>query len=162
YARAAREVISDISSRGHLPIVVGGTGFYLRALLDGLPVLPARDEALRARLAFRESIRPGCLHRLLRRLEPSGGARIHPNDVQKLIRAVEIRALTRRPMPVRSSAAPLEDFKVMQIGLSPDRALLAEKIGVRTREMFDGGLVEEVRGLLASGLTGEEKPFESV
>jgi len=162
YARIARETIAEIASRDRLPVAVGGTGFYLRALLDGLPALPSRDESLRARLSDREQRRPGALHRLLRRLEPAAAARIHPRDVQKLTRALEIRMLTRTALPSPSTANPLEGFKLCQLGLSPDRALLVEAIAARTRRMFEGGLLEEVRGLLAQGLSGDEKPFESL
>jgi len=162
YARAAREVIAGISARGHLPLVVGGTGFYLRALLDGLPALPGRDELLRQRLGGREQRRPGALHRLLTRLEPSAAARIHRNDLQKLIRALEIRLLTRAPLPPPSTARSFEGFRLLQLGLAPERALLAEAIAVRTRQMFQAGLIEEVRALLDQGLSGDEKPFESL
>jgi tRNA dimethylallyltransferase len=162
YARAARETIADISVRGHVPLVVGGTGFYLRALLDGLPELPARDEPLRERLSQREQRRPGALHRLLRRLEPAAAARIHPRDVQKVTRALEIRMLTQSALPAPSSARPLQGFRLLQIGLAPERALLADAIAARTRRMFQAGFVEEVRTLLEQGLSGEEKPFESL
>jgi len=162
YARAARETIAEISSRGRLPIVVGGTGFYLRALLDGLPALPARNEMLRARLSARERRRPGALHKLLRRLEPAAAARIHARDIQKLTRALEIRMLTRAALPSPATASPLTGYRLLQIGLSPPRALLGETITARTRWMFEEGLVEEVRGLLAQGLSGDEKPFESL
>jgi tRNA dimethylallyltransferase len=162
YARDARCAVGEISGRGRLPVVIGGTGFYLRALLDGLPPLPARDEELRTRLMRREARRPGSLHRLLHRLEPAASSRIHEHDTQKLARALEIRVLTRRPLPHASSAAPLEGFNVLQIGLNPERSQLVEAIASRTRQMFERGLVEEVRTLLRSGLTGGEKPFESV
>lgn len=162
YARAARETIAEIASRGRLPVAVGGTGFYLRALLDGLPSLPSRDEALRARLSDREQRRPGALHRLLRRLEPAAAARIHPRDIQKLTRALEIRMLTRTTLPSRSTAKPFQGFRLLQLGLAPDRTLLVEAIAARTRRMFQEGLLEEVRGLLAQGLSGDEKPFESL
>ena len=162
YARSAREIIAGIASRGRLPVAVGGTGFYLRALLDGLPALPARDESLRARLKNREERRPGALHKLLQRLEPAAAARIHPRDIQKLTRALEIRTLTRTPLPSPSTAKPLNGFRLFQLGLAPDRTLLMEAIAARTRRMFDEGLVEEVRGLLAHGLSGDEKPFESL
>jgi len=162
YSRAAREVIAGISARGRLPVVVGGTGFYLRALLEGLPALPARDQALRDRLNGREQRRPGSLHRLLGRWEPEAAARIHARDVQKVIRALEIRLLTRAPLPSPASSLPLEGFNVLQLGLAPERPLLADRIAVRTRQMFDAGLVDEVRSLLAGGLSGQEKPFESL
>ena len=162
YARAAREIIAGIALRGHLPLVVGGTGFYLRGLIEGLPALPGRDEALRERLAGREQRRPGSLHRLLRRLEPSAGARIHPRDVQKTTRALEIRLLTRAALPAPSTARPLDGFRLLLMGLAPERSALADAIATRTRQMFDAGLVEEVRHLLNQGLSGDEKPFESL
>ena len=162
YARAAREIIAGISSRGHLPLVVGGTGFYLRALLDGLPALPGRDDLLRERLSRREQRHPGALHRLLRRLEPSAAARIHPRDLQKTTRALEIRLLTRAKLPAPSTASSLEGFRLLLVGLAPERSLLTDAIAARTRRMFDEGLVDEVRGLLDKGLSGDEKPFESL
>ncbi len=159
YARAAREVVGEISGRGRLPIVVGGTGFYVRAFLDGLPALPARDEAVRERLTARA---PGSLHRLLSRLEPAAAARIQPADTQKLIRALEIRLLTKGPLPDAGSGDALKGYDVVQLGLDPPREALVKAIALRTKEMFAAGLVDEVRGLLASGLTGDEKPFESL
>jgi tRNA dimethylallyltransferase len=162
YARQARQTIATIQARGRLPIVVGGTGFYLRALLDGIPVLPLRDEDLRTRLAAKEYVRPGALHRLLRRLEPAAAARIHAHDVHKLTRALEIRLLTKRPLPAPESAHPLRGQTVLQIGLSPDRLKLQNALESRTRRMFEQGLLDEVRTLLANGCTGAEKPFESL
>jgi tRNA dimethylallyltransferase len=159
YARLAREVVGEISGRGKLPIVVGGTGFYVRALLDGLPALPARDEALRERLKTR---RPGSLHRLLTRFDPAAGSRIHASDTQKLIRALEIRLLTKQALPSPASATPLSGCEALQLGLDPARELLVQTIAKRTREMFEAGLLDEVRALLAAGLTGDEKPFESL
>jgi tRNA dimethylallyltransferase len=162
YGRAARPVVSEIAGRGRLPIVVGGTGFYLRALLDGLPELPARDPDLRRKLLQREERQSGVLHRLLRRLDPQSAALIHPHDVQKLVRALEVRVLTQRERPATDRAAPLTGFRVSKIGLDPARAELADRLNRRTRAMFDRGLIDEVRALLAGGLTGEEKPFESL
>jgi tRNA dimethylallyltransferase len=162
YAREARKVIAEIAGRGRLPIVVGGTGFYLRALLEGLPVLPGRDELLRERLVERERLRPGSLHRLLTRLEPEAAARIHANDVQKTMRALEVRLLTQQALPPPAEARGLEGYAVIKLGLDPDRAALQERLGVRTRAMFAHGLLEEVQGLLAQGATGTEKPFEAL
>jgi tRNA dimethylallyltransferase len=162
YAAAARAVIAGISARGRLPIVVGGTGFYLRALLEGLPALPERDELLRARLMARERSRPGSLHRILTRLNPAAAARIHARDVQKTLRALEIRLLTGKPLPAPAEARPLEGYVILKLGLDPDRAALHLRIEARTTVMFEGGLIEEVQGLLAQGCTGDEKPFESL
>lgn len=159
YARMARAAVGEIAGRGRLPIVVGGTGFYVRALLDGLPALPGRDEAVRARILARPL---GSLHRLLGRLEPAAAARIQPNDTQKLVRALEVRLLTGAALPTPASAEALTGFRVLQLGLDPPREALVAAIAARTRQMFASGLVEEVRGLLAAGLTGDEKPFESL
>ena len=161
YGRLGRDVLAEISSRGHLPVVVGGTGFYLRALLEGLPALPGRDETLRARLLEREGRHPGSLHKLLSRLEPSA-ARIHARDVQKLTRALEVRILTRRPLPPSASAEPLQGYSVLKLGLDPPRDELCRRLEARTRAMFESGLIEEVKGLLSRGCTGQEKPFESL
>jgi len=162
YAREARNVIAEIAGRGRLPIVVGGTGFYLRALLEGLPELPGRDERLRQRLVERERLRPGSLHRLLTRLEPGAAGRIHTNDVQKTMRALEVRLLTQQALPPRAEAQALEGYAVIKLGLDPDRAALQQRLETRTRAMFAHGLLDEVRGLLAAGATGTAKPFEAL
>jgi len=162
YLRDARAAIAAISARGNLPVVAGGTGFYLRALWHGLPALPPRDEALRKKLAAREQARPGALHRLLSRLDPQAARRIHPRDTQKLVRALEIRLLTRHPAPPSEFAQPLAGYRALRIGLDPDRAELYKILDARTREMFRSGLIEEVRNLLAAGASGAEKPFESL
>lgn len=197
YARDAGRAIGEISQRGHVPIVAGGTGFYLRALLDGLPRLPGRDDSLRERLAARverhsrSAGSPNVLknqfpiHRLLTRLDPTAAARIHPHDTQKLIRALEVRMLTRKPAPPAGHGDALDGYAPLKIGLNPDRAVLYQTLDARAREMFrpgfierdlvgpggltggltgdlPGGLIEEVQGLLAAGCTGHEKPFESL
>lgn len=162
YAKQARAAIADIAERGRLPIAVGGSGFYLRALLHGLPPLPPRDPALRLKLAAKEQRKAGTLHRLLLRLDPQAASRIHARDVQKTIRALEVRLLTRTAAPPPETSEPLEGYRVTQIGLNPDRAALVERLTTRVAEMFDGGLVEEVRTLLENGCTGQEKPFESL
>ncbi len=162
YARAARGVLAQISSRRRLPLLVGGTGFYLRALLTGLPVLPPKDDTLRIRLAGRELRRPGSLHKILSRLDAKSANRIHANDTQKLIRALELRLLTLGPRPESDSAAGLSGYRILIVGLDPDPQELRKRLERRTHEMFSAGLLEEVRGLLASGLSGNEKPFEAL
>ncbi|MEP6960454.1 MAG: tRNA (adenosine(37)-N6)-dimethylallyltransferase MiaA [Acidobacteriota bacterium] len=162
YSRLARTTVAEIAHRGKVPIIVGGTGFYLSAFLNGLPPLPPRDETLRQRLADREQRRPGSLHRILSRVDPASLRRIQPNDTQKLIRAIEIRILTRQTLPPASEASPLTGFRILKLGLDPNREALAKVIATRTAEMFESGLLDEVRDLLASGLTGTEKPFESL
>jgi tRNA dimethylallyltransferase len=162
YARTARAVLAEISARGRLPIVVGGTGFYLRALLDGLPLLPEKDDAVRQRLAGRETRRAGSMHRILRRLDPAAAARIHANDTHKLIRALEVRMLTGAPAPPRERSDALDGYLTLKLGVNPDRKALHEVLDARAREMFLSGLVEEVQGLIAAGCSGDEKPFESL
>jgi tRNA dimethylallyltransferase len=162
YARMARSVLADIFSRGSLPVIVGGTGFYLRALLYGLPALPQKDEVLRDQLKRREDARPGSLHRILSRLDRESAAQIHPNDVQKTIRAVELRLLTKETRPPKDLAQPLKGVRALILGLDPDRTELGTRLERRTHEMFSHGLLEEVRELLAQGLAGKEKPFESL
>jgi tRNA dimethylallyltransferase len=162
YARRAREVLAEIASRDRLPIVTGGTGFYLRALLEGLPALPGRNQAIRERLSSRQRARPGSLHRILRRLEPDGAARIHAHDIQKTMRALEIRLLTRRALPPPAVSQALEGYLVLKLGLDPDRDALQRRLETRTRAMFEHGLIDEVQCLLAHGATGDEKPFESL
>jgi tRNA dimethylallyltransferase len=141
---------------------VGGTGFYLRALLDGLPHLPGRDESVRERLAAREIQRTGSVHRLLTRLDPAAASRIHPHDIQKTVRALEVRMLTRTTAPAAGVVQGPDGYRTLKVGLNPDRATLHEALDARAREMFRSGLVDEVAGLLASGCTGSEKPFESL
>jgi tRNA dimethylallyltransferase len=162
YARVVRETIHEISVRRRLPVVVGGTGFYLRALLEGLPVLPKSDTATRERLVNREQRKPGSMRRVLKRLDPVAAGRIHPNDTQRIMRAVEIRILSGQLSPPPFETEPLDGYRVLKIGLDPDRALLYKVLDARTRQMFEAGLVEEIQTLLKQGCTGEEKPFESL
>jgi tRNA dimethylallyltransferase len=162
YGRLARAAVAEIAGRGRVPVVVGGTGFYLRALLDGLPALPGRDEALRAGLAAREGKRTGVLHRLLRRLDAKAAERIHERDVPKTMRALEIRLLTGLPRKGQMAAEPLTDFAVRKLGLFPPRAELYEKLDRRAEWMFENGLVEEVEALLRRGVPEGAKPFASL
>jgi tRNA dimethylallyltransferase len=162
YARVARNTIREISARGRLPVVVGGTGFYLRALLDGLPVLPESDKATRERLMNREQRRVGSMRRLLTRLDPVAAQRIHPSDTQRLMRAVEIRLLSGQLSPPAVDTEPLTGYRVLKIGVDPDRALLYKLLDERTQQMFEAGLVQEIETLLEHGCTGDEKPFESL
>jgi tRNA dimethylallyltransferase len=164
YAEAGRAVLRDVASRGRIPIVVGGTGFYLRALLEGLFPGPTRDDTLREKLQRREQRRPGGLHRILLRLDPASSARIHPNDTNKTIRAVEVRLLKGRPMSAlfAQGRAPLSGFLPIKIGLDPARSLLFERLDARTALIFERGLITEVRDLLAAGVASSSKPFESL
>jgi tRNA dimethylallyltransferase len=152
YAREARTAIADIAGRGKLPIVTGGTGLYLRALLQGLFAGPQRSAALRERLLRRAETRgPAGLHRILRRLDPASAARIHANDVVKVIRAIEVTLAASRPMSEawKEGREALSGYRILRIGLDPVRAALYERINARARAMFAEGLIEETRDLIA-------------
>ncbi|HTW31836.1 MAG TPA: tRNA (adenosine(37)-N6)-dimethylallyltransferase MiaA [Candidatus Sulfotelmatobacter sp.] len=152
YARQAREVLAEIRSRGHLPVVVGGTGLYLRALLEGLFAGPQRSEELRQRLRERAERRgPDYLHKVLARLDSEAAGRIHPNDTPKLIRAVEVCLGSRQKMSElwQQGRDPLKGFRILRLGLDPERAVLYERINQRARKMFERGLVEETERLSA-------------
>ena len=162
YAQRARAVLAEIRSRGRLPVLVGGTGLYLRALIDGLFQGPRRDEALRRRIESRVDSRPpGHLHRLLRRLDSASAERIHPNDIPKLMRAIEVSLLARAPITElwREGRDRLEGYSVIRIGLNPPRDQLYQRIEQRTASMFSHGLVEEVRTLLDAGVPRSARPF---
>ncbi|HEX7289151.1 MAG TPA: tRNA (adenosine(37)-N6)-dimethylallyltransferase MiaA, partial [Candidatus Angelobacter sp.] len=137
YARLARSAILEIQAHGRLPIVVGGTGLYLRALLEGLFAGPPRSEELRARLRERAAERGAdYLHKLLERLDPVAASAIHANDAAKVIRALEVSLSARRPMTEmwRQGRDPLRGFNILRIGLSPDRGALYERINRRAAE----------------------------
>lgn len=152
YARHARAALVDIRRRGKLPIVSGGTGLYLRALLDGLAPAPRRDEPLRARLLARAAQRgPAWLHRILQRLDPRAAAAIHPNDVPKLVRSIEVTLAARQPQRQQWEAGrdPLRGYRVLRLGLAPPqvRTELYERINTRAAAMFRRGLLAETKTL---------------
>jgi len=151
YARLARQTLAEIQSRANLPIVVGGTGLYLRALVDGLFPGPQRSEELRNRLRHRvEQNGPDYLRRILRRLDPDAAAKIHANDIPKLIRAIEVCLASRQKMTEmwKQGRDPLTGFRILRLGLSPNRETLYARINQRAEKMFESGLVEETKRLL--------------
>ena len=164
YARRGRIVLRDIAARGRIPVVVGGTGFYLQALLEGLFPGPARNEEMRARLLERERRRTGSLHRILKRLDPGAAGKIHSKDVQKTVRALEIGLLERQPLSQSFGRGrdPLAGFRVIKIGLDPPREELYRATDARLARMFEGGLLDEVRSILESGVSRTAKPFETL
>lgn len=159
WARAALEKIAEIEARGRVPVIVGGTGFYLRALRQPLFSSPPTDARLRHRLRqIREGRGALHLHAVLQRLDPPTAARLHPRDWSRVQRALEVRLQTGRPLseqhqdvcpPPHPSAARLR-----MIALRPPRAELYRRINERTEAHFRAGLVEEVRRLLSQGVPG--------
>jgi tRNA dimethylallyltransferase len=164
YQRDGRAAIADISARGLLPIVTGGTGLYLRALLEGLFEGPQRSEPLRARLR-RSAARHGAgwLSRVLDRLDPAAAGRIHANDTPKLIRAIEVSLEARRPITEAwtAGAKPLAGYRILRIGLAPERAALYARIDARAAAMFERGLVQETARLMTQ-YGGERRIFDSL
>ena len=164
FARIGRPVLHAISGRGHLPIVTGGTGLYLRALIDGFAPAPQRDEALRGKLRAREASRPGSVHRILRRFDPKAALRIHQNDLPKVIRALEIGIASRSSATEVFAAGRdrLEGYRVLKIGLFPPREKLYARLEARMEAMFAGGLIEETAAIRARGYPETCKAFESI
>ena len=151
YARQGRQLLQEIALRRHLPIVVGGTGLYLRALLEGLFPGPARSEELRERLRERAASRGSTyLHAMLQQLDPASADSIHPNDTPKLIRAIEVCLASRKKMSEmwEQGRDPLIGFRILRLGLDPDRAQLYERINQRAQRMFEKGLVDETQSLV--------------
>jgi tRNA dimethylallyltransferase len=152
YTRQARQVLDEIKGRGGLPIIVGGTGLYLRALLEGLFPGPQRSEELRQRLRDRAAARGSSyLHRILRHLDRSAAEKIHANDTPKLIRAIEVCLASRQKMTElwqQQGREPLRGFRILRLGLDPDRQSLYDRINRRAQQMFEAGLVAETQRLV--------------
>ncbi len=151
YARCTREVLDEIKQRGRMPVVVGGTGLYLRALLEGLFPGPERSDELRRRLRERQRLRGAeWLHRILARLDPPAAANIHAHDTPKVIRAIEVCLASRARMSElwKKGRDPLLGFRILRLGLNPDRDELYTRINERARRMFDSGLLEETKMLM--------------
>lgn len=165
YRQMALAVLEDLRRRKRLPVLTVGTGLYLRALLEGLAEIPQRSEELRARLRANAEGRPsGHLHRILKRLDPQAAQKIAPADEQKLIRAIEVCLLARKPISEvhRTGRNQLAGWQAVKIGLLPPREKLYERIHARTAAMLEQGWMDEVRGLLKSGLDENAKPFDFI
>ncbi|MDR0311365.1 MAG: tRNA (adenosine(37)-N6)-dimethylallyltransferase MiaA [Acidobacteriota bacterium] len=151
YQRQARTALREISGRGRLPIVAGGSGFYLRALIDGLFEGPERSGELRARMRsiiLRKG--PDILHRLLERADPESAARIAPNDADRIIRACEIYLVSGKNMSWWQSQPRdvLTGYRWLKIGIDMPRELLYQRINLRVERMFENGLLDETRRLI--------------
>ena len=164
YARRARLAIDDITARGCLPVVAGGTGLYLRALRRGLFVGPSRDPDLRHRLeAMARRHGDARLHRLLARVDPDAAARIEVNDRLRVIRALEVYRASGRTLSAHHRAdAPVADRRRwLVVGLDPPRDALRAAVEARTRAMFEGGLIAEARELLGR-FDSELRPLRAI
>src|SRR2546421_5248188 len=163
YRQMALQILQDLRTRKRLPVFTVGTGLYLRALLEGLADVPQRSEELRERLrASVDEHPPGHLHRVLQRLDPEAARKIAPADEQKLIRAVEVCVLARKPISAVHSTGrvPLEGWHGLKVGLMPLREKLNERIHSRTDAMLEQGWLGEVQALLKDGLSEDSRPFD--
>ena len=162
YARDAADAIADIVRRGRLPLVVGGTGLYYRALTRGLFPGPGKDARLRARLE-ESADRRGVtwLHRLVGRVDPASARRIQPRDRKRLVRALEVYFLTGKPLTAHfaDTVSPLEGYDVVALALRLPAAATAERVARRVDDQFARGVVGEVRDLLARGVPRAARPF---
>jgi tRNA dimethylallyltransferase len=165
YRDLALAVLTDMRKRGRLPILAVGTGLYMRALLEGLADLPLRSEELRVRLKA-SSMKNGQmhLHRVLQRMDREAAAKIAPTDEQKLIRAIEVCLLTRKPISEvhRAGRRPLEGWRALKVGLMPSREMLHERIDARTDAMMESEWLDEVRRLLEAGIAENAKIFDFI
>lgn len=164
YARVAREVCFAIRGRQRVPVVVGGTGLYLRSLLEGIFRGPGRSPELRRRLRTIAGKRGwDYLYRWLQKADPERARQLHPSDHIRIIRALEVYLKSGEKISrLRKKRRPLEGFNVIKLGLNPDRTKLYERINARVEEMFSSGLLEEVRALLQSGYSPDCKGFEAL
>ena len=164
YARHARSALASLAERNTLPILAGGTGLYARALLDGLFPAPPQNPALRELLSRRAARRGAAhLHRTLSRLDALAAERIHPNDIPKAIRAIEVSLAARRPISEQWQAGrdALTGYRVLRLTLAPPRAELYRRIDARAAAMFARGLIEETRSLIAQ-FGADCHPFQSL
>jgi tRNA dimethylallyltransferase len=155
YAQEAAATIRAITARGRLPILVGGTGFYFRALVRGLFPGPARQPALRAVLERRaETHGVGELYRWVRRLDPGSATRIQPRDTMRLVRALEVALVSGVPMTTHfaHTTSPLTEYAIVALGVRLPAAETAERVARRVEEQFARGVVDEVRRLLEAGV----------
>ncbi len=165
YARVALQTIDAIEGRGRMAILVGGTGFYLRALMNPIFEAPATDLKLRERLmTLRDRKGAAYLHRMLRRKDPQAACRISPQDWSRVMRALEFYLQTgKRISEAQQQLPPAPELarRIRILALNPPRRLLYEKINRRAELMFENGLIEEVERLLAAGIPAHAKAFQA-
>jgi tRNA dimethylallyltransferase len=163
YARDAAAVVTDIQRRGKVPILVGGTGFYYRALTRGLFPGPGKNAELRRRLeriAERRGV--ATLHRMVARVDRESATRIQPRDLKRLVRALEVYFETGKPLTAHfdDTVSPLgKDVQIGAIALRMPAAWLADALAKRVDAQFEAGLLDEIRALLAAGVPPDARPF---
>ncbi len=165
FVRLARKAVIDITVRGRLPLVVGGTGLYLRALTGGLAKVPAADPELRRELLRLEANEgEGTLHRRLQQVDPAAAARLHPRDRMRIVRALEVQALTGEPLSELQARHAFTErpCRILSLGMEMPREELYRRIDRRVEEMFAAGLLAEVRALLAAGYSPELKSLQTI
>jgi tRNA dimethylallyltransferase len=166
YQRRAREALDQIQERRRLPILVGGTGLYLRAVMEGLFEGPQRSEYWRCRLqAIAEERGRERLHAILKRLDPLSADRIAARDLPKVMRALEVLLASGKKLSrylEENPRTPMEGFRFHILGLDPPRGELYARIGARVHKMFEAGLLQEVRNILESGIPSESPAFRGI
>ena len=162
FARDAAAAIRAIHARARLPILVGGTGFYYRALTRGLFPGPGRDPGLRRRLeAIAERRGVQFLHRMLRKVDPESAARIQPRDLKRMVRALEVFLLTGRALTQHfaNTRSPIPDVGILAFALRLPAAQISDRVTRRVDEQFDRGLLAEIRTLVDRGIPETARPF---
>lgn len=165
FARRARAVLAELADAGRPALVVGGSGFYLRALFEGLSPLPRAHPEVRAELKARaETEGVEVLHAELRRLDPVSAGRIGAGDVQRIVRALEVERVTGRPLSewIARRPAPYQPLSALHVGLTLPRPILYDHIAVRVGRMIERGWVDEVKKLLAQGVPYDAPAFQAI
>lgn len=165
YAQNAEKVICEIAARGKQPILVGGTGLYLKALMHGLSLGNAGgDEKIRARLyaMAEEPEGKAHLHRQLAEVDPASAAKFHPNDIRRVIRALEVYELTGTPISQQRQGEPERPFSILPLAIDMPRDVLYARLEKRVHLMMQQGLLQEVEALLKSGVTAGMQSMQGI
>jgi len=161
YLRLGRAAIKDIASRGRIPLIVGGTGLYVRVLLHGLSSAPEGDEHLRLQLRQQD---PAELYAWLREIDPQSAVKIKPQDTLRIIRALEVFITTGTPLSMHHAAHQFQPvpYNALKLCLNRERPKLYRHINQRVKQMFADGIVDEVRALLQQGVPETAKPMQAI
>lgn len=165
YAERAENILHAIWARGHLPVLVGGTGLYLKALTQGLHLgRVGGDEAIRAKLhaIAEEENGKARLHAMLSEVDPATGAKLHKNDLRRVIRALEVYEVTGTPLSRQSEPAAQRPFAFCMLGAVMERELLYDRVNRRVDDMMATGLVDEVKALLGRGVPSSAQSMQGI